>query len=460
MTTAIYTRISRDIVGTSLGVKRQQALCREICEANGWTDIEVYEDNDVSATGSKPRPEYQRLLHDVEAGAVDVIVALDSDRLLRKPGELEYLFELCEAHKVAVRYQTGGFDVATGEGMLEIGIRAQVDAEEVRKLKKRVRRKALELAEAGKVGGGGTRPFGYERDRVTVRESEAKTVRDGVDYLLGGGSLRSLAARWNREGVLTPTGKEWAQSTVRRMITGPRLAGLRQHQGQVLPGVNAVWPAIVSVETRQLLVTTLSDPSRTKRRMPNRRYLLTGLLYTPQGVKLVARPRGDHSRSYFAPGFRALAEPVEVEVVERVFGVLDTDTLAKLLASDRHASGDKRAHMLAAELSKLDVLIERADEARYVTGELDEQRHRSIVRKHEQRREDLEHQLAALPSKGKLPRGLPRGGEALRAWWDASDDVDERKRFLAALIERVVLHPAKPGHNRFDPERVEVLWRV
>src|SRR5262249_34932863 len=128
-----------------------------------------------------------------------------------------------------VRYQHGGFDPVTGDGMMEARIRAAVDAEEVAKLKKRVRRKAEELASAGKIGGGGTRPFGYEEDRKTIRKSEAKLIRAAVDRVIGGESYFAVLRDWNERGIQSPAGLPWKLGTFKNMLLSPRIAGLRQH---------------------------------------------------------------------------------------------------------------------------------------------------------------------------------------------------------------------------------------
>ena len=66
-----------------------------------------------------------------------------------------------------------------------------------------------ELARSGQNSGGGSRPFGFESDRVTVRAGEAKIIRELAERLLAGEALRSLCADLNMRGVRTTTGGEW-----------------------------------------------------------------------------------------------------------------------------------------------------------------------------------------------------------------------------------------------------------
>ncbi len=80
---AIYCRISLDAGGEGLGVKRQQELCEKLAGEKGWLVSEIYVDNDKSAYSGKPRPAYERMLADLEAGRRDAVICVDLDRLTR-----------------------------------------------------------------------------------------------------------------------------------------------------------------------------------------------------------------------------------------------------------------------------------------------------------------------------------------------------------------------------------------
>ncbi|MEI6404033.1 MAG: recombinase family protein, partial [Actinomycetota bacterium] len=70
----IYTRISSDPDGTAQGVTRQLEDCRKLAAARGWTVVDEYVDNDVSAYSGKRRPEYERLMTDVTSGRIGAVV--------------------------------------------------------------------------------------------------------------------------------------------------------------------------------------------------------------------------------------------------------------------------------------------------------------------------------------------------------------------------------------------------
>ena len=97
-------------------------------------------------------------------------------------------------------------------------------------------------AEAGRRTGGGSRPFGY-------KIIYGRPVREAVSPVLRGESLRGIAFDFNKRGIKPAGGKKngeskidkWQGPTLRRVLISPRIAGLREHNGEVVG--KAVWPA-------------------------------------------------------------------------------------------------------------------------------------------------------------------------------------------------------------------------
>src|SRR6266542_2639470 len=158
---AIYCRISQDRDGEALGVGRQEEDCRALTERRGWRVARVYIDNDQSAFNGKPRPEYLRLLQDIETGNIDGVLVYHLDRLHRSPKELEGFIETCQRAKLTdVATVTGDFDVANDDGLFQARILTAVAAKESGDKSRRIRRKNLELARNGHSPWGVGVPFG------------------------------------------------------------------------------------------------------------------------------------------------------------------------------------------------------------------------------------------------------------------------------------------------------------
>ena len=124
--------------GSGLGVERQEKDLRKLARERGYEVANVYTDNDVSASDPNvKRPAYERMLADVAAGSIDIVLAWDDDRLVRQPRDLERFFEVLDNAGATYATTSTTVDVATGEGMLIARIKGAVAAEEVRKLSRR-----------------------------------------------------------------------------------------------------------------------------------------------------------------------------------------------------------------------------------------------------------------------------------------------------------------------------------
>jgi site-specific DNA recombinase len=228
--TAIYARISSDREGDNLAVSRQLADCEALAGRRGWRVVERYVDSDISAYSGKQRPEYLRMLEDIEVGAVEAVVVYHADRLHRHPRELEDFIDLCQRTKTRLATVSGDVDLSTHEGQLIARIQGAVARKESDDKSRRIRRKHEELASAGKVSGGGSRPYGYEPDKRTVRPEEAEMIRDCARRALAGDSLRSICLDLNERGIASAGGKRWSSQTLRRMLMSARISGQREHR--------------------------------------------------------------------------------------------------------------------------------------------------------------------------------------------------------------------------------------
>ncbi|MCH7584922.1 MAG: recombinase family protein [Acidobacteria bacterium] len=464
MKAGIYVRISDDRTGQRAGVQRQEADCRELAERRGWSVVQVYEDNDLSAYRGQPRPAYQRLLEDIKQGRINAVVVWHLDRLHRHPKELEQFFEVCDAAGVAdLASVTGDVDLSTTDGRFHARILGAMAHKESDDKSRRIRRKAEELAREGKVGGGGYRPFGYQQDRVAVRADEAELIREAAQRVLAGDGLNGIAKDWQGRGVETPTGRHWRSPTLKRMLLSPRIAGLRQLRGVVVG--KAEWDQIIDPETHHRLTVILTDPARRKfYGGGGRRYLLTGFAYCGLcGAKLVARPRGDKRRCYVCasgPNFggcgkiRVLSEPLEEFIAEAVFAALDTP---KLTEAVRAQTDDGQLSALLETLRSDQDTLDQLAQDHYADRLISRSEYFAVRSALDQRIEATKSQLRRQESTTALA-DLPSGGDAVRAAW-AENDLTWRRALVGTVIERVVLHPAVKGRNYFDPNRVELIWR-
>lgn len=459
---AIYARISSDQDGTALGVTRQLADCRELAARLGWTIAEEYVDNDISAFSGKRRPSYERMLDDLRDRARDAVIVYHVDRLTRRPIELEQFVEVLTASKVRhVRFVAGAdVDIANGDGLMVLRLTAAVAANESASKSRRILRKMDEVAAAGRPHGGSRRPFGFENDRITIRPDEAEVIRALAARCLAGESLRSLAIWLDDQQVRTVFDKAWRTTTVRDMITSARVAGLRTHNGDVVP---AIWDAIISPTDRSRLLAMFEQKRSTGRRTP-RSYLLSGMTRCGKCGGTLFASRREHTRRYVCMAgpdhqgcgrLTVVAGPLEELTAAAVLYRLDTPALADAL-SGRHAQDEHTAALadaIAQDRAQLDELAEL-----YAARQIPAREWMTARQPIEARVKEAERRLSRVTRNDALV-GLAGNGNALRAQW-AELNLTRQHAIVRAVLDHAVIAPGTSGARELDPNRVDLVWRL
>ena len=441
---------------------RQIEDCERLAERKGWRVVEQYVDDDVSAWSGRKRPQYVRSLEALEAGAIDGLLVYDLDRLHRQPSELESFIEMCaRLGLTSVASVSGDIDLTTSDGQFQARILGAVAKKESDDKSRRIRRKHEEIAANGKVSGGGSRPYGYEADKLTVRPAEAAIIVECAKRLLAGAPVLSIARDLNERGVPSATGGEWSPQSLRRMLASPRISGQRIHNGEIV--ATAVWPGIITVEDGAAIRALLANPERRTNKAA-RRYLLGGVLVCSHcGERLVARPRSGGKRRYACtkgPGLPGCgktyinAEQVEQFVTEAVLHRLDSRELKRSQERRQREAPDAQrwlAEMEAAQ-AQLDELA-----AAYGQRQFSMQEWMAARKPIEQRMTAARKQLARV-SRTNVLGGYVGNSDTLRAEWD-SLDLSQQHAIVATVVDSVVVGPGRQGFNRFDESRLTPVWR-
>jgi DNA invertase Pin-like site-specific DNA recombinase len=451
----VYCRISQDRGGEGLGVDRQRADCEALCARRGWAVDDVFVDNDVSAYAAKPRPGYDRLIQGLKAGRFSALVSWAPDRLHRSPRELEDFVDVIESTGAAVAtVQAGELDLSSAAGRMTARVVGAVARHESEQKSERVRRQREQAASAGRPHGGGRRAFGYTPDGANLIEVEAALVREAVDRALAGESLRSIARDWNARGLRSAGGSEWSIMTLRTMLTGPRIAGLRVFRGEIVG--EGTWPPIITRDEHDKLRGVVGN-ARTRGRGRPPTSLLGGIIHCGRcGAVMHASRRTNGTRRYacnVAPGSRGCggvaiqAERTEQLVTDAVLHALNSPAMRRALARARiPAKAGEDPEMLQAELDQLAEAAGRGDlqvrEYLRVRQPLEERRRRALAAV------DTDAALAPMLDTANL-------GDA----WDRLD-TDGRRAVIGNVIEKVTIRPASGPGTKFDPARIEPVWRV
>ncbi len=206
---AIYTRKSTE-EGLDMDFNSLDAQ-REACEAyvqsqrsEGWTLLPTaYDDGGISG-GTMDRPALQRLLGDVRAGKVDVIVVYKVDRLTRALSDFARIVDILDAASASFVSVTQAFNTTTSMGRLTLNVLLSFAQFEREVIAERVRDKVAQSKARG-IWMGGAVPLGYDvKDRKLVASAaEAATVVHIFRSYLEGPSVRALKLALDEQGVRT-----------------------------------------------------------------------------------------------------------------------------------------------------------------------------------------------------------------------------------------------------------------
>jgi DNA invertase Pin-like site-specific DNA recombinase len=437
----------------------------------GWTEVDVYIDNDMSASKGIRRPEYERMLADIEAGLVDAVVVWHTDRLTRQIAELERLMLLAEQHGVVFSTVVAGeLDLSTAAGRLVARLLGAVARHESELKGERQAAKARQLAYSGRPTGGGSRPFGWvDLARSAIDPTEAAVIQDCAERVLAGESPYSVATWLNREGIRTSRGRDWHVSVLKRMLTSPTLAGFSTYKGKVV--AKGQWEPILDEDLHQLLVQRLSygtGAAASRARVA----LLPKMVWCGIcGYELVTgqvwRPDGPNVRVYECktrmlvgwPGYgkscgriTVKAEAIEDDIAERVIARLSRTREAALLDSVKHQD---QAPIVGKAIAAAVEVENRLTQLGADFGD-------GLIGRTEflAARERLNARLRECDTVIGSPKiEVPRGdAAALVEWWEKAE-LPRRRALVAQVVARVVVNRHKGSRSTYDRTRAQVEWR-
>jgi site-specific DNA recombinase len=278
----------------------------------GWIMLRAKYDDGGFSGGNTERPGLQRLLDDVRAGKIDIIVVYKVDRLTRSLADFAKLVELFDQQNVSFVSVTQQFNTTTSMGRLTLNVLLSFAQFEREVTSERIRDKIAASKRKG-LWVGGMAPLGYDtKDRkITVNRSEAARVRLIFQRYLELGSLNLLMVDLRTQGVVTKQRKLKDGSIVGGIpfTRGPLAHLLRNRfyigevtfKGDILPGEQ---PAIID---RKLFEAVRAKHSQQVTIFKTTRMtssaLLTGKLYDDRGHRMGpshSRKNGNKYRYYLS----------------------------------------------------------------------------------------------------------------------------------------------------------------
>jgi site-specific DNA recombinase len=470
---AIYTRVSTehglDQEFNSLDAQYDAASAYIKSQTHaGWTLIRSRYDDGGYSGGSTDRPDLQRLLNDIRARKIDVIVVYKVDRLTRSLADFAKLVELFDAHGVSFVSVTQQFNTTTSMGRLTLNVLLSFAQFEREVTSERIRDKIAASKRKG-LWVGGTLPLGYEMKdgKIAIVEEEAELVRSIFRRYLELGSVNELLRDLRERNIRTKTrllstgatrgGIPFGRGTLYYLLSNHFYIGEVKYKNEILPGEQPpIMDRALFEAVRQKSLAQWSHRTIVRNKSD---HLLTGLLFDDAGHRMIpthATKAGIRYRYYVStPFLHGEAKTASAGSISRVPAADIEDIVVKFLeehlaakrgnATNSAASfGDRDvlAQLVAAIVVHKDRLIVRlkSDDADEASDSPDDRsltipwqkppskRSRQILLPHDASRSDVRPEQ--FERRARLVSAIARG----RRWLD--DVVSGRVTTVAQLCTR------------------------
>lgn len=315
---AIYTRKSTeeglDQEYNSLEAQRDAGLAYVSSQRQeGWLALDdTYDDGGFSG-GNIDRPGLKRLMQDIEAKRIDIVVVYKIDRLTRSLPDFAKLVEVFDRNNVSFVSVTQQFNTTTSMGRLTLNILLSFAQFEREVTGERIRDK-IAASKAKGMWMGGTPPLGYDvvDRKLIVNEREANLVRDIFSRYAEHGSAARLVCELDLEGHttkswITQSGQHRAGRTIDQqylfyMLRNRFYLGEISHKGEFFP---AQHEAIVSFELWDR-VHAIVNRRKQGARESKEQYpaLLSGLLFASDGQRMIhhyTKKKNGRMYRYYVP---------------------------------------------------------------------------------------------------------------------------------------------------------------
>jgi DNA invertase Pin-like site-specific DNA recombinase len=373
---AIYTRksseegLEQDF--NSLHAQREACAAYILSQASeGWSLMDGdYDDGGLSG-GTLARPALQRLLADITAGKIDIVVVYKVDRLTRSLLDFAKLVEAFDKAGASFVSVTQSFNTTTSMGRLTLNMLLSFAQFEREVTAERIRDK-IAASKARGMWMGGNPPLGYKPDgrSLAVVEEHASLVRHVFEQYRLVGNVRLVADQLAEHGIEVPQrqaltgrmmgGRRFARGQLYRLLSNPIYIGEIHHGDQVHAGKHE---PILDRETWSEVQRLLADNRQGQRcgkraRSPS---LLAGTIVDEEGEPLVATHavKGkqryryyvsralQHGTSARTDGMRIPAAEIEAAVIDLLATSLD-DVLSLLARAHVTLGADQLRNALSA----------------------------------------------------------------------------------------------------------------
>ncbi len=476
----IYARVSRlkRDEKREPSTEGQVAVCRVRLADVSLPEGKVLVDLDRSAWNPNVRREaWDELMDRLESGISGGAIMFDLERLTRQPKDGERIIDLADRGLLILDSESE-YDLTTPNGKKAFRDAINAAAYYSDRLSTRVQRGLRLKAMAGAPNGSGRR-FGFEEDRVTIRQDEADIIREMTSRVLAGEPLLQLVAVLNTRGVRSVLGNSWDTTSLKNMLIRPINCGRVTFKTNPQTGEKAVvgrlpGEPIVSEEDFERVCAIFAA----RRRGRPTRYLSAAVAVCGApgcGFPLYGRARkelkpytdGSVRRHYWC--VKSVGGCGKTSIDQRALDKAASALVVEILSDPRNTAAiETAAAAIASEAARLDLEIAEAEAVaealadRLGRGEIALTRYDVAVRPLDMRIAKLKDERAALPAAGSAPVSRQPVEASREQWqlrWDNADDKERRELLKMALRGRhLVIAPVEHGAGGVN--QAEITRRI
>lgn len=227
---AAYARVSTDNEEQLSSYEAQvNYYTQQIMENPQWTFVEVYTDEGISATSTKKRIGFNRMIADAVAGKIDLILTKSISRFARNTVDALTNIRKLRDRNVEVYFEKENIYTLDSKGEFMMTILFSLAEQESHSISTSTTWGRQRAFSDGRFSLPYKQFLGYEKgddDRPKIVESEAKIIRDIYRLFLEGFSPSGIANKLTSEGIPSPAGKpQWYGTTILSILTNEKYKG-------------------------------------------------------------------------------------------------------------------------------------------------------------------------------------------------------------------------------------------
>lgn len=227
---AAYARVSTDSTEQETSYEAQVEYYSSYIKSHPeWIFVDVYADKGISGLDTKNRPEFTRMIADVEAKKIDLILVKSISRFSRNIVDVLKYVRILKSFNVKVFFEKEHLDSSDSKAEVLLSIMATLAQEESHSMSENIRWGIKRNMERGKVSFSYSRFLGYRRGdngEILIDEAEAKIVRKIYELYLSGKSSNEIAKILTIDNIPTPGGKKnWSDVVVTSILTNEKYTG-------------------------------------------------------------------------------------------------------------------------------------------------------------------------------------------------------------------------------------------